>query len=297
MKSINVFVIAVLAASALIVACYVGLDLACRSTVAPRGGDATPINFVLQPAVQLVQAQPQSGTAPALSAWQRNFLCGITATDLALAGFALFLVIAVSFQGLWMWNAVRATERSAAVVDRAMVATQRAYVVFKEFRVNVNKLSPIEEIQSVTVQPVWENSGTTPTRNGRSHINWRYFERSIPNDVDLADFDDMGNRVLAYESYSPLVIGPKSTSFSSLILIDGSTIRMVREMQGRVLIWGWCEYDDVFENTRRHRTEFCYQLFVTGGMHNTQINFSQFRRFNGVDDDCERQPTALTRQS
>jgi hypothetical protein len=194
-----------------------------------------------------------------------------------------------------MGRMLQATERSARVLDTALVSTQRAYVVFKEFRVNLTRTPSLDEIVNCTIQPVWENSGTTPTRNGRTHVNWRYFERAIPSDFELADFDDVGNRIIAYDAYSPLVIGPKATSFSPIITIDASTIRMVREMQGRVLIWGWAEYDDVFNLSGRHRTEFAYQMIVTGTAMQSVIGFSQYRRFNGVDEDCERKPTVLTR--
>lgn len=311
MKSISAFFVAIFLALALAAASVAGLGYVCTSADSgqPRAS-RVPVNLIepdidqirravfvhesAEPAqVQFMQHVAMSPDAS--SDWWRRFLCDLRASDIALAGFALFLVIASVFQGFWMWGAMRATEKSARIVDAAMISTQRAYVVFKEFKVHVSKLSPIEDIQSCAVQPVWENAGTTPTRNGRTHVNWRYFERAIPSDFELADFDDMGNRILAYESHMPLVIGPKATSFSPVITFDSSTIRMVREGQGRVLIWGWAEYDDVFNETSRHRTEFAYQLTVTGGIGNSHVDFSQYRRFNGVDEDCERKPTLLTR--
>ena len=46
--------------------------------------------------------------------------------------------------------------------------------------------------------------------------------------------------------------------------MESGILRQVRDVQGRVLIWGWAEYDEVFSDAKRHRTEFCYQLVVTG---------------------------------
>ncbi len=308
MKSIVAFVIAAIAAALLIVGSVAAWSVACATQGAGSRGTSPvqirndfprateDVGFVLFIRTRAILAQASPEPAPALSGWRQNFLCEVKATDIALAGFALFLVLASVYQGLWLWRAVRATERSAKIVDQALIASQRAYVVFKEFRVNITRMPPLDEITNCTIQPVWENSGTTPTRSGRTHVNWRYFERSIPSEFDLADFDDVGNRILAYDSYAPLVIGPKSTSFSSVITIDASTVRMVREMQGRVLIWGWAEYDDIFNDSGRHRTEFCYQMIVTGNTLHSQVGFSQFRRFNGVDEDCERKPTKLARQ-
>ena len=71
-------------------------------------------------------------------------------------------------------------------------------------------------------------------------------------------------------------------------------LRQVRDLQGRVLVWGWVEYDEVFGNSRRHRTEFCYQLVVTGSPA-SWVGFSQYRAFNGADEDCTKKPTPLAR--
>ena len=145
--------------------------------------------------------------------WRRNFLCEIKATDIAIAGFGLFLVLAIVFQslfqGLFMRRVLAASDRSARVVDEALVAAQRAYLFLREFRVNLVKNPLNEEIQTCTIQPIWENTGATPTRNGRSHINWKFFERSIPSEFDFPDFDEVGNRILSYDAYKPLIVGPR----------------------------------------------------------------------------------------
>ena len=303
MKAIAGFAAAAIVAAVVITASAAALGYSCATPSSGNTSAPVPIRYkegraiesvrkaVFRADLEFVQARPEQRSLD----WRRNFLCEVKATDLALAGFALFLVLAFMFQGQWLWRILHATERSAHIANQALVAAQRAYVVFKEFNVNVTRVPPLDEISHCTIQPVWENSGTTPTRNGRTYVNWRYFPGSIPSDFDFADFDEMGNRILAYESYSALVMGPKSKSFSPAIAIDASTVRMVRELEGRVLIWGWAEYDDIFEDSTRHRTEFCYQMIVSGDPPNSHIGFSQYRRFNGADEDCERKPTALVR--
>ncbi|MDQ2955295.1 MAG: hypothetical protein M3R18_10285 [Pseudomonadota bacterium] len=303
MKAIAGFAAAAIVAAVVITASAAALGYSCATPSSGNTSAPVPIRYeegraiesvrkaVFRADLEFVQARPAQRSLD----WRRNFLCEVKATDLALAGFALFLVLAFMFQGQWLWRILHATERSAHIANQALVAAQRAYVVFKEFNVNVTRVPPLDEISHCTIQPVWENSGTTPTRNGRTYVNWRYFPGSIPSDFDFADFDEMGNRILAYESYSALVMGPKSKSFSPAIAIDASTVRMVRELEGRVLIWGWAEYDDIFEDSTRHRTEFCYQMIVSGDPPNSHIGFSQYRRFNGADEDCERKPTALVR--
>ena len=62
--------------------------------------------------------------------------------------------------------------------------------------------------------------------------------------------------------YKPLIVGPRSTALAPLLDIEPGILRQARDAQGRVLVWGWAEYDEVFGDAKRHRTEFCYQLVV-----------------------------------
>ena len=50
----------------------------------------------------------------------------------------------------------------------------------------------------------------------------------------------------------------------------------------------------MFGNGKRHRTEFCYQV-VVAGLAGLLVGFSQYRAYNGVDEDCTKKPTALVR--
>ncbi|MBZ0147150.1 MAG: hypothetical protein K8F62_06350 [Pseudorhodoplanes sp.] len=248
--------------------------------------------------VQFAAPPGNAKSAPAPLDWRRNFLCEIKATDVAIAGFGLFLVLSIVFQslfqGLFMRRVLAASDRTGRVVDDALVAAQRAYVFLREFRVNLVKNPLNEEIATCTIQPIWENTGATPTKNGRSHINWKFFERSIPSEFDFPDFDEVGNRILSYDAYKPLIVGPRATALAPLLDIEPGILRQVRDAQGRVLVWGWAEYDEVFGDARRHRTEFCYQLVVTGSPA-SWVGFSQYKAYNGVDEDCAKKPTALVR--
>jgi hypothetical protein len=257
---------------------------------APDGAVLLRVQFATPPA--------NNNARPAAPDWRRTFLCEIKATDVAISGFALFLVLSIVFQSLFQSTFMRrmlaASDRTAALVDDALVSSQRAYVFLREFRVNLAKNPLNEEIQTCTIQPIWENTGATPTRNGRAHINWKFFERSIPPEFDFPDFDEVGNRVLSYDAYKPLIVGPHATALAPLLDIEPGVLRQVRDLQGRVLVWGWAEYDEVFGNARRHRTEFCYQVVVTGSPA-SWVGFSQYKAYNAVDDDCTKKPTALVR--
>jgi hypothetical protein len=317
MKTISAFLVSALVALAVMAVATAVLGSYCSSVQPPPAATAPqqtpgrlPIHFESMATEALVhraavtrdsidamvwQAQAKSPQAAApVSSWGQRFFCDIRITDIALAAFAIFLLLATVFQGLWMLRAVRATDQTAALVQEGLISAQRAYVFLREFQVAMTKNPLNDEIQTCTIQPIWENTGTTPTRNGRGHVNWKYFDRSVPADFDFADFDELGNRILSYDSYKPLILGPRATALSPIITMDPAILRQVRDLQGKLLIWGWAEYDEVFSDAPRHRTEFAY-LVVVSGSPASHVGFSQYKSHNGVDADCSKQPTMLAR--
>ena len=314
MKTISAFLISALVALAAIAGSVVFLSTVCAVEPAPapeqtRTPSRLPIHFQqdglgaaveravltrdsLDALLWKTQATPQP-RAQTMS-WRNRFLCDIRVTDVLLIGFAAFLLLATVFQGLWMLRAVRSSDRTASLVNEGLISAQRAYVSLREFQVALTKNPLNDEIQTCTIQPIWENTGTTPTRNGRGHVNWKYFDRSVPADFDFADFDELGNRILSYDSYKPLIVGPRATALSPIIGMEPAILRQVRDLQGKLLIWGWAEYDEVFSDAKRHRTEFAY-LVVVSGSPASHVGFSQFKLHNGVDEDCMNQPTVLAR--
>jgi len=317
MKTISALLLSALIAAAAIVASVVLLSRVCVSDAPADASPAAPrlpIHFqgaapdaVIERAVLTrenldallwnAQATPQR---PEQSTWQnvwkntwlQRFICDISIADAILAGFALFLLLTGIFQGLWMLAAIRASDRTAKLVNEGLIAAQRPYVFLREFQVAVTKNPLNDEIQTCAIQPIWENAGTTPTRNGRAHVNWKYFERSVPAEFDFADFDELGNRLQSDDDYKPLILGPRATALSPVISIEPAILRQVRDQQGKVLIWGWAEYDEVFEDAKRHRTEFAY-LVVVSGSPASHVGFSQYKQHNGVDGDCSKKPTQL----
>ena len=312
MKTISAFLISALVALAAIAGSVVLLSAVCAVEPAPapaRTPSRLPIQFespvsdvVIERAVftresldgLMWQAQATPQAEPGAMSWRNRFLCDIRITDVLLIGFAAFLLLATIFQGLWMLRAVRASDRTASLVNEGLISAQRAYVSLREFQVAMTKNPLNDEIQTCTIQPIWENTGTTPTRNGRGHVNWKYFDRSVPAEFDFADFDELGNRILSYDAYKPLIVGPRATALSPIISMEPAILRQVRDLQGKLLIWGWTEYDEVFSDAKRHRTEFAY-LVVVSGSPASHVGFSQYKLHNGVDEDCIKQPTVLAR--
>jgi hypothetical protein len=66
-----------------------------------------------------------------------------------------------------------------------------------------------------------------------------------------------------------------------------------------VFLYGWVEYDDVFEGTPRHRTEYCTQIVVEGDVTihtlpgnpeqpHVPFRYQGHKKHNGADEECIR---------
>lgn len=80
---------------------------------------------------------------------------------------------------------------------------------------------------------------------------------------------------------------PKAPLFLDAVEIPISSIAA-----HRVFIWGWADYDDIFDATPRHRTEFCCRVVVIPqNPAQMMVRFETYRMHNGYDDDCFREPS------
>ncbi len=142
--------------------------------------------------------------------------------------------------------------------------------------------------------PQWENSGGTPTRGMVNHANWRLFNGEPPADFQFPDLDATGKEIpVGTGPDTALFIGPKATLYSQVLDIPLPVLQTAGSGQGRIFVWGWTEYNDVFKGTPRHRTEFCNELIVTNisqaeGKVTVALHFSLYQRHNCADEDCAK---------
>jgi hypothetical protein len=64
----------------------------------------------------------------------------------------------------------------------------------------------------------------------------------------------------------PVIVGPNAAINSAYVNLP---IGLVADVLGRKAYYqlaGWAEYNDVFDNTPRHRVEFCYWLEIEGDL-------------------------------
>ncbi|MGO8761500.1 MAG: hypothetical protein ACLQUS_05885 [Desulfobaccales bacterium] len=241
----------------------------------------------------------------------------------------LALVFVVAFQFIWMirqerWmrrnveiakeSAIAANKSANAAIDstnkaqrsielseKQMVISQRAFVFVKGIHPHTFNLPKWKIISSewasimpkkVIIIPEWQNIGNTPTKNMRTHDNWmffplQYFPTGMPSDFN---FPDLGTAVDI-----PVLIGPKATIFGSDLVISDQYIDAIIAGRGHLYIWGWAEYNDIFENTPRHRTEFCNKVIISWvDADRLRVEFRIHTKHNGSDNECYRKPSPYT---
>jgi hypothetical protein len=168
----------------------------------------------------------------------------------------------------------------------SMILNERAYVFVKTL-----EIGPVGD--GVSIAPQWGNSGTTPTKDMLNWVSWKKFKGTIPADYGFPDLGDDGKPMTSPVKGTPLFVGPGATIYGQGFYIPRSMVEEVARGDSQYFVWGWAEYNDVFEGTRRHRTKFCNEVkfdqtgLDPGGKPVFSIWFPICSRGNCTDDECK----------
>jgi hypothetical protein len=188
-------------------------------------------------------------------------------------------------------DSAQAAREQVALSRGALITTERAFVYCERINAHWTAHKETEEIIEWTFVPVWKNSGKTPTRRARSQINsWVGIEAGdLPADFNFPNYED--------DNRWHTMIGPGATMHAVHIHLPIETLKKIRAGIAHVYIWGWFDYDDVFDQTPRHRAEFCLEIEVTGNPIYKEGGFAYRVQgpFNGFDEDCYRRPQPYNR--
>lgn len=216
-----------------------------------------------------------------VSSWAWNYLTRIGEDPIALFTGLLFF----STAGLW-WAAVR-TLRHA---DRGLRTVERAFVYVRAYSNAALISASTQQVIGWRIVVEWYNSGKTPARRVHVHASWRA-EMTPPD-----DFPDLWNSNLQIPRVTTYC-GPQSVLNSEPLDIPLTEFVRAQAMGGFVYLWGWLDYNDVFERSERHRTEFCIALIPTRdlstvptGNEGPPFIYSHYRKHNGTDEQCTRAP-------
>jgi hypothetical protein len=232
------------------------------------------------PVAPIIITEPNRGPAdaPRSSALEPNWVEVVGAAGIVL----LLLVLGPSNIGIWMQ-----TRLLAKTVEKQYRDAERAFLHIDIGDAEETITRGGTEVFRITIGCI--NNGRTPTRYGLGHVNWHYFDESGPEIFSFKDF-------WTSESSSPagVAIGPKGTVSLAVIEIPKAEIL---KSPGSVFCWGWVDYNDIFEESPRHRTEFCFEIASIARDGKSEIRYRNHRLHNGYDDECFRPPALYTRSS
>jgi hypothetical protein len=223
------------------------------------------------------------------------------------------LILATGVLGYFAFRQMRdmkasilAAERSAkaasdqvSLTRQAMIHTQRAFVFVKEIadsavtaNLGVRLSGPAtERTIGWRISIRWENSGETPTKHMLTYVSGKTFDELLPEDFS---FDDIPG-----QKSTPTVLGPKAGIAMGDAIIPLEIMTKIHAGTTHFYVWGWADYDDVFDGTDRHRTEFCYKIeFIGGGALfpvGARMTYRLHDKHNGAEDECMKKPPPYIR--
>jgi hypothetical protein len=213
-------------------------------------------------------------------------------TKLGIAGFVSVLcsLVFTGWAAFAAGEAAKAAKASTEISREALISTERAFA----FMERINS-TPVQAnfIDSYTVsewhlQPQWRNTGKTATVRAVNCINVWNGPSGIADGPEAEAFTYPD-----YGSAEAIMLAPGAEMHGLLIKIPVDQLREVRAETRRIFVWGWIEYDDVFAETARHRSQFCMKLEVIGdpAQKGEPFKYRLHGPFNGFDLPAKHLPT------
>lgn len=205
----------------------------------------------------------------------------LTCLNVTFNGILAFTTIILTFSAIYQscvlqgqWVSMLESNR---INREALVSVQRAFVFPKDPSAGALRDAK-GNITLLSFRIVWENSGSTSTKDLTVNINSNTFD--APPEGDM--FPDNPSRL-----DTPLVIGPKAIIYSDPAVIQGEELKAVRDGKKLLFVWGRARYKDLFVDTKVHRTRFAYKIAWNNNARAFAI--SMHNKFNCADEECDRQ--------
>ena len=188
-------------------------------------------------------------------------------------------------------DAATAAKNQVALSRQALISVERALIFHSKTHCMAGIKGSTNEVIDWTFYAILENAGSTPTRYMYMHTNWYYFVGGMPENFDFRDL------ATGQVERVPITMGPKGSTWSAECEVPIDKILAAKNNEGNLFIWGWLEYDDIFEGTPRHRTEYCFEVKVPGvptifradgnpeGAH-VPFRYQGYKKHNGTDEEC-----------
>lgn len=132
---------------------------------------------------------------------------------------------------------------------------------------------------------VWENSGTTPTKEMTTHVSFDYFLTEPASDYRFTDRWATG----AAHVNTPTAVSPRGAAGVHSGVVPMNLMQLIISGKLHIYFWGWAKYHDVFDNTPEHLTKFSYVLVPIDKKltPNFRFKMDNYGPDNCYDDQCK----------
>jgi len=172
----------------------------------------------------------------------------------AITALATLMIAAFTWI-LWL-----GTTEQADFAREAHILDKRAAIFAVTFAQSWYPVDPATGLYNWSLRPVWRNTGDTPTKDLTLHVECEIRDATLPLGYPFAYQEaDVGTGTL----------GPKMDMFGGPAPRYPTVLTpedILQAQQGRrfIYLWGWAKYHDIFPNTPRHITHFCWLITSTG---------------------------------
>ena len=146
-----------------------------------------------------------------------------------------------------------------------------------------NVLDANGKITALAFRTVMKNSGRTVANNLKMTVNLTSEPKGFPEGFDYPDVDH------GQPPAGSFVVAPGQSLRSPAFQISVPYAERIRTGKTQVFLYGWIEYDDTFEGTNRHRTEYCVKVevvIVDPRTTRRSLYFNPHGPHNCIDKNC-----------
>ena len=232
---------------------------------------------------------PQIMCATEQTLWDRTQNDPITLYTSMLTLFTAVLALFTIFQGRFLVKADRLAEKTSKNAELAMISSQRAYLFAEGYQALYETVKG-HSGHHWRFRPTWRNSGDTPPKDTVIYTECLVTDTPLPNDYKFTfDEKDVGTGVISAKGSTLGGQAPRQINGGPNTAISPSTMRLVQKGTKFIYLWGWASYNDVFPNTPRHLTHFCWAIIPVGDpkareSSNISWNYNQHTRGNYFSD-------------
>jgi hypothetical protein len=196
----------------------------------------------------------------------------------------------------------------AYVAHESLASVQRAFIDLKGFDIESRAHYLIvrqnfgnqDNSFSWFIEPIWENSGSTPTRNLRIY-NAAPITRNIAPNTPVSD-PMIDFKIPKDSDLISTFIPPRGEASASIEYANNDLLRDIQDQKLEAFLWGEATYEDAFQNwltwllgPYQHVTRYCYRIYgLAGDISDPSASIRlQYRQCRGncTDEECSRQPS------